>query len=303
MNSPLFAALRWLSSLVLFVLVAPLAAQDAPKPTELRYPIPEKMERATKADAAGMLQWVEWEKPKCPTCKGTGKTVCSFCYRFLDDVKTCIECKRTKEREAVCRVCAGAGTIPDPLEKALCPGCLGAGFQPCLVCGGPGIQKITGGGDKPTACVACRGTGGFKCAVCNGERLVEVAAVKPNLADGKVADLKKAIAAAEQVLAALDTFAPTGNNSRKEVKELESAIAPAAAWFPPFKRMPKAIEAFMGKLYAGNQFVGYQEVQANGMGLWKANGVYYLKLQKRMLELSLKRAEANAATAEGSKGK
>lgn len=293
--------LRWLSLLVLFVMAAgPVRAQ---KPVELRYPIPEKVERATKADDQGVLQWTKWEEPQCPTCKGTGKTKCPHCWRFPDDVKDCIECKRTAEREAVCRVCAGLGHIADPLEKVLCPGCLGAGFEPCMTCGGGGQQKVNGNGDTWTACVSCRGTGGYKCGVCEGERLVEPTALKPTLGEANAATLKKAIATTDQILAGLSTWEPTGKNSRKEAKEFTKILGPAAALMPPLKRMPKVFDTYMGKLYAGNQFVGYEENQANGMKLWKEHTTYYLKLQKRMMELCLKRAEANAEHAEATKGK
>jgi DnaJ-class molecular chaperone len=274
------------------------AAQDGPK-----YPIPEKIERATKADDKGVLQWEAWAEPKCPNCNGTGKMKCPTCARFADDAKTCPECKRNKEREAVCRTCAGTGKLADPLEKVVCPACLGAAFLLCMVCHGGGQLKV----DKAkqwSDCPGCRGEGGFKCVVCNGTRMVEVAAVKPSLKDGTPANLEKALAATDQALKELAAFTPSGGEkARKEVKALCKTLDTAGAVHPSLKRLPKFLEDYMGKIYGGAQFQGHEEHEAQAMGQVQTNCEYYLKHQKRMMELAQKRAEANAKLAADQKGK
>jgi len=50
----------------------------------------------------------------------------------------------------------------------------------------------------------------------------------------------------------------------------------------------------MSKIFTGAQFQGHAENEANTMNRLKANAEYYLKHQKRMLELAIARAEANA---------
>lgn len=268
-------------------LFAALPAQD-----ELRYVIPEKFERATKTDDKGLVQWDEHQQVKCVSCSGTGKTKCTTCVRFADDATICVECKRNKEREVVCRPCAGLGYFPDPLEKVLCAGCLGASFLLCTVCSGGGQVRV--GEDKRySACPSCRGEGGFKCGICNGARTCEVAGVKPSLKEASSANLAKAIATTDQALAGLASFTPTGANSRKEVKELVKQLQIAQALYGPMKKAPKVLEDYMGKIYGGANFKGHEEDEVQAMGTFKANAEYYLKHQKRMMELAKKRAEAN----------
>ncbi|MCB9887623.1 MAG: hypothetical protein H6838_19180 [Planctomycetes bacterium] len=292
-----------LLKLFVFLCVASVAVAQKEKAPDIRYVSPDKFERNTKADDQGLLQWTEWEKPKCPTCAGTGKTKCSNCFRLIDEIKTCIECQRKESREAVCRACAGLGYWPDPLEKVHCPGCMGAGFLPCMVCGGAGVQKIQGGGDRWSKCVACRGDGGYACGICKGERLVEVAALKPSLAEANAATLTKALAAVDKVLTGFTSFEANGNDSRKDVKELQKRMKDAEAYLPPLKRAPKVLQDYMGKIYAGKQFVGYKETEANAINGFKSRTEYYLKHQKRMMELALKRAEANEKLLAEQKGK
>lgn len=281
--------LPWL--LFLFVAVAASAQKD--KAPEIRYVAPDKFERATTKDDKGLLQWAEWKADKCQSCAGTGKTKCSTCWRFTEDAKHCVECKRNKDREAACRACAGLGHWPDPLEKVHCPQCFAAGFVLCLLCGGGGQIKTDGGGDRFGDCSMCRGEGGFKCGTCNGARLVEVAALKPSLKEANAAALQKAIAQAEQTMAALDAIKPSGKTTRKEVKDLVKAYGLGQASFPPLKRTSKGLEDVIGKVYGGNQFQGFEEREANTLSSFKQHSEYFLKHQKRMLELAHKRAEAN----------
>ena len=270
---------------------------------EIKYFHPESFERATKTDDKGMEQWVEHAKRECPTCSGTTKTKCSTCERFSEEATTCVECKRSKEREVPCRACAGTGSFPDPLEKVHCPGCQGAGFLVCMVCGGGGRLRI----DKAkqwSASPSCRGEGGFKCTVCSGNRLVETASLKPSLKEANAATLTKAIAVTEKMQKDLDAFAPTGGDKvRKEVKAMVKFYEDAQAVHPGVKRAIAALQEFMNKTYSGSNFQGHEEQQANAMKLVKDSTSYYLKHQKRMMELCLKRAEANEKLAAENKGK
>lgn len=287
MMSRIAACLPFLFVLLLSSFVA------GQKQVEIRYVIPDKFERATTTDDKGLLQWAAYKPEKCQTCVGTGKTKCSTCERFPDEAKICIECKRTKEREVPCRSCAGLGHWPDPLEKVHCPECFAAGFVVCLLCAGGGQIKTEGGGDRFAPCSMCRGEGGFKCATCNGARLCETAALKPSLKDANAAALAKAIAQTEQLLTQVAAFTPTGKGTRKEVKDLVKIYTSAQALYPPLKRTPKALEDIMGKVAGGNQFQGHEEREANTLNQFKASSEYFLKHQKRMLELAHKRAEAN----------
>jgi hypothetical protein len=263
----------------------------------------EKMERPTVADDKGVLQWAEWKAEKCPNCSGTGKHKCFVCERLVDTLKFCIDCKRTPEREVVCRMCAGSGTLADPLEKAPCPGCRGASFLICTVCNGCG-QSQAKDDNKPSACVACRGDGGWKCGACNGARVVEPAALKPSFKDASLKDLQKAIAATDQSLKELGAITPAGGDkSRKEVKAVVKAMEPAAAVHPAVRRLLKPFEDYMGKIYAGKVWQGWEEKEAQTIAMIKGHTEYYLKHQKRMLELVHKRAEANAKLAAEQKGK
>jgi hypothetical protein len=283
---------------VLAAVAAPVASAQG-----LRYPMPERIERTAKADDQGMLQWEQWPAPKCISCSGTGKGKCTTCERFQDDSPNCIECKRNKDREVVCRVCAGVGTLPDPLDKVSCPGCMGATFLLCPTCGGGGRLKI-GGANQWSDCPCCRGDGGFKCGVCNGARLVETAGLKPSLRDANVKDLGKAMAATDAALKELGVFNPAGGDkARKEQKALVKALEAGASAHPAIKRLPKVFDDYMGKCAAGSQFKGYEEEQVESMNLVKQNAEYYLKHQKRMLDLAMKRAEANAKLAAERKGK
>lgn len=275
-------------------------AQDGPK-----FQNPDKIERATKADDKGMLQWDTYTPPKCPSCSGTGKMKCPTCQNFPEDATFCAECKRaTKEREIPCYPCGGTGTIPDPLEKALCPGCRGAALLLCFQCSGGGVLRIQGSGDKWLQCPPCGKTGGWKCAVCNGERFVAIAGVKPSLKDANAATLTKAIAAVDQALKDLSAISPAGGErARKEVKAIAKAFDLAGAYVAAVKRTTKPFEDYMNKVYGGSQFLGHEENEAGAMSLVKTNAEYHLKHVKRMMELSLKRAEANAKLAAEQKGK
>ncbi|MBL8755369.1 MAG: hypothetical protein JNK15_18865 [Planctomycetes bacterium] len=265
--------------------------------------LPEKLERPTVTDDKGVVQWAPWKGVKCQGCSGSGKVKCDVCDRFGDDATNCPDCKRSKERLAVCRICAGTGELADPLDKVACPGCQGAAFQLCSVCGGGGRLKI-GGAKQWSDCPSCRGDGAFKCGTCNGSRLVEPAALKPSLREASVKDLAKAITVVDAALTEVGAIEPAGGDkARKSVKALVKACDTAGGTFPPLKRLGKPFEDFMGKIYAGKQFQGSAENEANTIANAKKSAEYYLKHQKRMLDLAHKRAEANAKLAGEQKGK
>jgi hypothetical protein len=285
---------------VLFVFLLHGAAEGLQ--AQQRILIPEKLERPTTTDDKGVVQWAPWKGEKCPNCQGAGKHKCFVCERLLDEMTFCIDCKRTKERLVTCRMCNGTGALVDPLETAPCPGCRGASFLLCTICQGTGKGRLQGEknwGD----CVGCRGAGGWKCGGCNGNRFVEPPALKPSWKDATPKDLAKLQAAADAALKELEAVTPAGGETaRKEVKALVKAFDTASA-FPAMKRLGKPFEDYLGKIYAGRNFQGYQENEARTMTMVKECAVYYLKHQKRMLELMQKRAEANAKLAGEQKGK
>ena len=287
---------RLLSFLFAFwVVCAAASAQD------IRYVHPEKYERATKTEENGLVQWAEHAEIKCQTCSGTGKMKCPTCERFYEDATFCIECKRTKE--AVCRVCAGEGHFPDPLQKALCPGCQGAGFLLCGLCSGGGRIKSDTGGDRWSTCPGCRGEGGWKCGACGGARLVDSVQLKPSLAEANLATLTKAMATTDEALAGLGKWSPADQTARKAVKDLVKQMKIAEGVYPPLKKVQKALEDAMSKTAGGSQYQGQEEREGELMGGVKNSTVYFLQHQRRMLELCKKRQEANAKLAEENKGK
>ncbi len=278
--------------LALFVLLVAssceLVAQGA------RYLIPERIERATVADDDGQLQWAEWTAPACGSCKGTGKSVCATCARFAKDAKDCPECQRKDPKLlTTCRACAGTGKIADPLDEVPCAGCMGAGMLLCTVCGGGGRLKV-GGAKRWSKCPACRGAGKFDCGACKGKRVMASLAIKPSLREADLDKLQKASRAVDEALELFGKFAPQGGTrARKEVKELGKAYDAMKKFHPSFKAMVRSTKSYMSKIFAGAQFQGHEENEANTMNRLKANAEYYLKHQKRMLDLAIKRAEAN----------
>ncbi len=279
--------------LALFALLcslsAPLSAQGA------RYLIPERIERATEQGEDGKQAWAKWPAPECGSCKGTGKSVCATCARFPKEATDCPECGRKDPKHlAACRACAGKGKIADPLDQVPCAGCMGSAMFLCTVCGGGGQLKV-GAAKRWSKCPACRGDGKFACGACNGERVMTSLALKPSLRDAELDALQKAMQAVDKSMALFGKFTPTGGTkARKSVKELGKAYDAMKKFHPAFKDMSKATKNYMGKIFAGAQFQGHAENEANTMNVLKSNAEYYLKHQKRMLELAIKRAELNA---------
>lgn len=278
------------------LLLSLLFAATAVLPAQ-RFLIPDRIERKTDADDQGLQQWTKWQPIKCPSCKGVGKTKCTTCERFGDDAKTCPECNRKKPLEPPCRVCAGEGKISDPLLSAPCAGCMGASFLICTVCGGGGRLKV-GGAKRWSDCPSCRGKGGFPCTGCKGKRVMSSLQLKPPMMDAPPDKLQKAMKDLDKMIALFDKVKPIGGTkARKTVKELTKAFDAGKKIHPAFKDLSKLVKGYMGKIFAGAQFQGHEENEANTIKMIKSNAEYYLKHQKRMMELALKRAEANEAKA------
>lgn len=276
---------------LLFAAVAVLPAQGA------RFLIPERIERKTEVDDEGLQQWAKWPELKCPSCKGVGKSTCQTCARFAADAKNCPECKRVKGLKATCRVCVGEGKIPDPLKVAPCAGCMGASFLVCTVCGGGGRLKV-GGAKRWSACPACRDKGGFPCTGCKGKRVMTSLRLKPSMMAAPPDKLLKAMKDLDKMIALFNKVTPVGGTkARKVVKEFGKAFDAGKKIHPAFKDLAKLNKAYMSKIFAGAKFQGHEENEANTLKMLKSNAEHYLKHQKRMMELALKRAEANAATA------
>jgi hypothetical protein len=276
---------------LLFAAAATLPAQGA------RFLIPERIERQTEADDQGLQQWAKWPALKCPSCKGAGKAACQTCARFGPDAKSCPECKRVKGLKAPCRVCAGEGKIPDPLEVAPCAGCMGVSCLVCTVCGGAGRLKV-GGAKRWSNCPSCRGKGGFPCTGCKGKRVMTSLQLKPSMMEAPLDKLLKAMKDLDKMIALFDKITPVGGNkARKVVKEFGKAFAAGKKLHPAFKNLGKLNKSYMSKIFAGANFQGHEENEANTFKMLKTHAQYYLRHQKRMMELALKRAEANAAAA------
>lgn len=279
--------------LLLFAWSSGLPAQKSDK-SEFLVPIPDKIERPTKADEAGLLQWEPHKADRCVNCKGRQVMVCLHCERFdKGDTESCPECKN--KQEATCRICAGTGQMPDVLKQAPCPTCFGAALTRCFVCNGRGRFPVAGGGGKPQKCDCCDGIGAFKCQTCDGKRFVETPALKPSMADGKVADLKKAIANAEELSAALDKWTTT-QDGRKDAKAFDKLVG-LAKFFPALKKTGKHFDEISKKQAKGAVWKHYGETVGTQLETTKQALDYYLKHQKRILELSLARAEHNEAKA------
>ena len=279
------AMLAWLS---------PVPAQSKPAPQDA-------FERATKADEKGLLQWADYVPKPCPACSGRGKTACATCAGSEKRARPCPECGGKETRETTCRTCAGLGVLADPLAKAPCPTCAGAAFLLCAVCDGDGTIELEG--EAPAACPACRGEGGFKCATCEGRRLVDAAAPKPSLREAGEASLGDAMAATAQALEELAAFKPTGKNARRDVKTFLKTLEKAQPCHPALKRAKGAVERFMERIHAAEDIEAHEEDEAKAMRLIRDNATRYLEHQRRMLELALDRAKANAKVGKDTKAK
>lgn len=269
------------------------------KKAQLKLPIPDKYERTTELDDNGLEQWTEYRQLACPNCQGKKTTVCFHCDGLIRN-QQCLECKMKKK--VTCRVCAGLGHVPDPLEKVVCPHCLGATIFPCDICGWEGGTMVKGGSKKPAACVACKWQGSYPCTVCRGARLVDPVKLKPSVGEASLKDLLKAREAIATVLAAMAEFEPGGSKTRKDIKAYSKLLTPATRYLPPLKSAQKAFEAVMKKALKGEVWIGHEEREVAVIKRFMQHHGYYLQHQKRLLDLCVERAEFNEK-AQAAKGK
>jgi hypothetical protein len=182
--------------------------------------------------------------------------------------------------------------MPDILVRAPCPTCFGAAMTRCHVCGGRGRFKVAEGGKKPEKCGCCDTVGAYKCQTCAGKRWVETPAIKPSVAEGKSQDLKKALAALEGVSAALAKFDSTGDG-RKDIKAYAGVVGGGSKLFPPLARSQKHFEGASKDQAKGAVWKAYPDMVKAYATDTKQALEYYLKHQKRVLELCLAHAEHN----------
>lgn len=281
---------------LLVLALALLAAGAAPAQQKIEFhvPIPERLERATTTGEDGKLVWAEHVAVKCVNCKGQKQTGCLHCERFDPGAcEECPECKNTKK--ATCRVCAGTGEMPDILEKAPCPTCFGAAITTCFVCGGRGQMPVEGSGDKPQKCNCCDGKGAFECQTCDGQRFVETPKLKPSVAEAELDDLEKAHEALLKVAEGLAAFQSTGDG-RKDIKAFAKVVKPGQRYFVALRGAEKHFEDASKDQAKGAVWKGHEErVRANAEAT-KRSLDYYLKHQKRLLELCIERARHNAGS-------
>lgn len=161
-----------------------LTAQKGGK-VQLLYLIPEKLERQTKADQNGLLQWVDWQKEPCLACKGAAKMPCPVCAKATDKSGcpqchgkaelACPTCGGTGVRSHACETCKGSGKTGCSACERIddnkgCVDCQGSRQTACRVCGGKGqyadpLEKIV--------CPSCMGGGQLVCVMCGGGGVIK----------------------------------------------------------------------------------------------------------------------------------
>ena len=85
---------------------------------------------------------------------------------------------------------------------------------------------------------------------------------------------------------------------RQELRQLLKALETAHQLHPAVKRSTKRAEDYIDRISKGTDIEEHEARQANALNLLRHNAEYYLRRQKRMLELALARARANAKLAE-----
>lgn len=261
------------------------------KAGEFLVPIADKLERETKADEQGLLQFVAHKAERCVNCKGRQVMVCVHCERFdPGDCEQCPECKNSTE--ATCRICAGSGEMPDILERAPCPTCFGAGLTRCFVCNGRGKFPVAGGGDRKQKCGCCDGSGSYACDTCDGKRYVDLPPLKPSVVEASAKDLERVLAALAAVAAELEKFASTGDG-RKDAKAFAKVTSAGGRYLPVMKLAQKHFENAAKKQAKGAVWTHYKESVANDVATTKQAMTYYLAHQQRVLALCLARAKHN----------
>ena len=117
--------------------------------------------------------------------------------------------------------------------------------------------------------------------------------MKPSLAEAELDDLKEAHAMLAEVEKNLTELKSTGD-ARKDAKLWTPVIKPAARAFGPLARLAKDFTAITKDLAKGSQAVAYAEMCQQNLDEKKRSLEYYLKHQRRILELCIERQEHNA---------
>ncbi|MCA8944207.1 MAG: hypothetical protein KDB80_16700 [Planctomycetes bacterium] len=250
----------------------------------------------TVKDEHGLLQWKEYKRSFCPTCKRKAVIECDFCTdKTSEGCKVC-----GGDREKTCIQCRGEGMTLDPLDWMMCPSCYGNGRTPCQFCRNTGSTLIEGGGDKGQKCSACKGERGFVCEVCNGERMLAIDAVfklKPSFREAPLKDLQKvreALAKAKEELAAWQV--PTDLNAKKTTTGYTKALKPALKYMPILKPLGSMCTDVCKSLDRGMKpYTRHPESMSEEYSNWRRRADFALDYGIELLDIAIARQEANAA--------
>lgn len=248
-----------------------------------------KVERATKEDDKGLLQWDEFTPKNCFACKGSKVRECTRC-KGNDHTEECSVCNKTKK--APCWYCGGEGQLSDPLLDAICPGCEGMGSFACLRCGNEGKHSVAGS-KRLKKCADCKGKGAHRCSVCNGKRRVAGVQLSPSVG---AANLKLLAKARKQILlvqSKLRLF-KASKRTNKDVKEYQKLLKPAVKVLPALKKCQSMIKELMKGMSMSDMYLENDKLKAKGFEMFQQINGRYLKSQLELLDLCIKRAKANA---------
>lgn len=271
--------------LVAVLLLAGALPAQVPDIKEIEKSIPP-IKLPTKIDEDGLKQWDEVPHQNCAVCQAKKTEKCTHCAH-LDKPTKCPECNLTLK--APCHVCAAVGSIYNPLEFVLCPGCNGHGVFPCFLCNNRGGLLLVGGGKKPLKCGLCKGNAGMTCAVCKGKRLVP-SAFKGKVGTVPLKKLLKAKVALSDLITKVDAFKAEGK-PRKDRKRFAAMFKKTKSVFPALKKVITQVDRITKGLDIPLKDVERQQVHA--FDRVKLYVLYYLLHQSKVLDLCIERARFN----------